>query len=253
LLPNGPTWFLWMLLAFSAIAALVHALAPNTLEALGRAAADARRRPERFLVGFALTATFAYLPLTLGFGPFDWFERGPLSFQISRPLLYGVYFFGGVAVGAHGLGAGLLAPDGALAQNWRRLAPLSPLMLFVWMGLTGVTLTWPAFAPAPMRTVSALAYVAASVAGVMLMMAVSVRFCARPIAWLEPLSRHSLSIFVLHYAPVVWMQYALTGAPLPAVLKAAIVFAVVLPASLVAAMALKRNALAAKLIGEAPA
>jgi hypothetical protein len=252
-LPNGPTWFLWLLTACCLAAAAIYALAPKALDALADMASGARRDPRRFLIGLALAATLAYLPLTLRYGPFDWFERGPFSFQISRPFLYGVYYFGGVAVGAHGLGAGLLAPDGALAMRWSRLAVLSPLMLFSWMGLTGVTLTWPEFAPMPMRTISALAYVAASVAGVMLLMAISVRFFARPIGWLEPLSRHALGIFIVHYAPTVWMQYALSETPLPALVKAAIVFAVVLPFSLLVATALKRSAFGARLIGEAAA
>ncbi|HXT06871.1 MAG TPA: acyltransferase [Roseiarcus sp.] len=249
-LPNGPTWFLWLLLAVSIVAGLLYALAPAAVERLAWFAADARRRPQRFLAALTLAATLAYLPLALAFGPFDWFERGPVSFQLSRPLLYMVYFFAGAAVGVAGLGEGLLAPDGALAHNWRRLGALSALALFTWMGLTGVTLTYPDFAPLPMRGLSALAYVGASVAGVMLLIAVSTRFLARPIAWLKPLSRNALGIFVLHYAPLVWMQYLLLDAPMPAVLKALVVFAIVLPLSLALAAAICRLGWLARLIGE---
>ena len=131
-------------------------------------------------------------------------RAGAVLVPASRPLLYGVFFFAGVAVGAAGLGDGLLAPDGELAARWRRLSVLSPLLLFLWMGLTGVTLAFPAFAPLTMRTLSALAYVGASVAGVMLLLAVTTRFCAQRIRWLEPLSRNSLGIFVLHYPPLAW-------------------------------------------------
>jgi len=251
-LPNGPTWFLWMLLALSLVAAALKAFVPRALDRLGAVAANARRRPERFLMALTGAAILAYLPLTLAYGPFDWFEHGPFSFQISRPLLYGVFFFAGVAVGATGLGEGLLAPDGALGGYWRRLAALSPLMLFLWMGITGVAVTFPGFAPLPMRALSALAYVGASVAGVMLWIAVAARFSTRRIGWLEPLSRNALGIFVLHYAPLVWMQYWLTGVPLPAVLKAALVLIVVLPLSLGAAMAMRRAPVLARLIGEAP-
>lgn len=249
-LPNGPAWFLWLLLAVSIAAGLVYAAAPAALGALASLSAAARLRPQRFLLTLTLAAAFAYLPLALAFGPFDWFERGPFSFQLSRPLLYAVYFLAGASIGAAGLGEGLLAPDGALARRWRRLAVLSPLMLFSWMGLTGVTMTFPAFAPLLMRLLSALAYVGASVAGVMLLMALSTRFLARRIAWLEPLSRNALGIFVLHYVPLVWVQYLLLDAPLPAILKALIVFAVVLPLSLGLAAAMSRFGWLARLIGE---
>jgi hypothetical protein len=249
-LPNGPAWFLWLLLAISIASGVVYAVAPKALGALASLATGARLNPRRFLLALALAATLAYVPLALIFGPFDWLERGPVSFQLSRPLLYGVYFLAGASVGAAGLGEGLLAPDGALARNWRRLAVLSPLMLFAWMGLTGVTLSWPAFAPTPMRAISALAYVGASVAGVMLLMAAATRFLARRIGWLEPLSRNALGVFVLHYVPLVWMQYMLLDAPLPAIVKASIVFAVVLPLSLMAAAAMSRLGWLARLIGE---
>lgn len=251
-LPNGPTWFLWLLTAISLTAAALYALAPRFLDALADLAADARLRPQRFLAALTLAAFLAYLPLTLAYGPFDWFERGPFSFQISRPLLYGVYFFAGLGVGAAGLGEGLLAPDGKLGVQWRRLGVISPACLFLWMGLTGVVLNFPDFAPMAMRMASALAYVGASVAGVMLLIAVATRFCAQRIRWLELLSRNSLGIFVVHYAPVVWLQYALTGVAAPALFKAAIVFGVTLPLSLLVAMAMRRQSLLARLIGEDP-
>jgi hypothetical protein len=251
-LPNGPTWFLWLLTAISLTAAALYALMPRSLDALAALAGDARLRPRRFLAALTLAAMLAYLPLTLAYGPFDWFERGPFSFQISRPLLYGVYFFAGLSVGAAGLGEGLLAPDGAMGAQWRRLGVLSPAFLFLWMGLTGVVLTFPDFAPMAMRMASALAYVGASVAGVMLLIAVATRFCAQRIRWLEPLSRNSLGIFVVHYAPVVWLQYELSGLAMPAFFKAAIVFAVTLPLSLLLAMAMRRVPVFARLIGEDP-
>jgi len=249
-LPNGPLWFLWVLLAFSLFAAALFALSPRVFAPLAALAVDARRRPARFLVALSAAAIVAYVPLTLVYGPFDWFERGLFSVQKSRPLLYGVYFFAATAVGAAGLGGGLLAPGAALVRRWRRLAALSPLMLFAWMGLTGVTLSFPLFAPLTMRVLSGLAYVGASVAGVMLLMALVTRFCGERIGWLEPLSRNSLGIFILHYAPLVWMQYALSGAPLPAMLKALIVFLVALVSALVGAVALRRSEWSAWLIGE---
>ena len=251
-LPNGPTWFLWLLLAFSCVAALLHAISPDAVSRLGALVSNARRKPERFFLGLAIALALAYLPPTLAYNPFDWFVHGLFSFQLSRPFLYGVYFFAGVAIGAHGLGAGLLAPDGRLPQLWKRLAVASPLLLFAWMAATGVTLIWPSFAPLPMKFLSSLAYVGASVATVMLLMALATRFGGERFAWLELVSRNSLGIFVIHYMPVVWMQYLMTVAPLPAFLKAAIVFAVALPFSVGVAVAMRRNAVLGRLIGEEP-
>jgi Acyltransferase family len=249
-LPNGPTWFLWLLLAYSWLAALWHAMSPKAISRLGVLVSNAGGRPERFFVGLSIALALAYLPPTLAYNPFDWFVHGLFSFQISRPFLYGVFFFAGVAIGAHGLGAGLLSPAGKLPQLWKRLIVASPLMLLAWMAITGVTLIWPDIAPLAMKFLSSLTYVGASVAGVMLLMALATRFCGKRFPWLELLSRNSLGIFVIHYTPVVWMQYLLTSAPLPAFLKASIVFAVALPLSLALTLALKKNAVLARLIGE---
>jgi surface polysaccharide O-acyltransferase-like enzyme len=249
-LPNGPTWFLWLLLTMTIAVAALYAFAPIAFDALAAVATDARNRPKRFLLALVGAGIVAYLPLALAFGPFDWFESGLFSFQKSRPLLYFVFFLGGIAVGASGLGKGLLAPDAALVRGWRRLAVLSPMMLFAWMGLTGATLSFPGFAPLTMRIASALAYVAASVAGVTLLLAVVSRFCTHRISWLEPLSQNSLGIFALHYVPLVWMQYLMLGAPIPAFFKALIVFVGVLSSSLLVAGAMRRAAWTAFLIGE---
>ena len=250
MLPNGPQWFLWLLLAWSLAAAALEALRPGALEALGRLASQARRRPGPFLAALGGAAALGYVPLALRYGPFDWYEQGPFSFQQSRPLLYGVYFFAGAAVGGAGLGQGLLAPDGELARRWRLLAGVSPATLFVWMGLTGVVLTFPTFAPTTMSFLSALAYTAASVAGVMFLLAVTMRFCTQPIGWLAPLARNALGIFVVHYPPMVWSQYALSGVDMPAFVKACLVFAFTLSVSLTVAAAMRRTPGLAMLIGE---
>jgi surface polysaccharide O-acyltransferase-like enzyme len=42
---------------------------------------------------------------------------------------------------------------------------------------------------------------------------------------LDALSQNAFGIYALHYAPLVWLQYALLDVQAPAVLKAALVFA----------------------------
>ncbi len=251
-LPNGPQWFVWLLLAFALVTAAVSALCPGALDRLGALASGARHRPGPFLLALAVAATWAYLPPMLAYGPFDWFESGPFSFQKSRPLLYGVFFVAGVAAGANGMGEGLLAADGALAKGWRRLAMAAPLALFAWMGLMGIGLTWPKVAPLAMTFFSGVAYVAACVTGVASLLSASVRFGGQPVRWLAPLGRNAMGIFALHYAPMIWIQDALTSAAVPAPVKACFVFAATLVISLALSSAIRRSVALAWLIGEAP-
>ena len=48
---------------------------------------------------------------------------------------------------------------------------------------------------------------------------------------LDSLSEHAYGIYLVHYAPVVWLQYALLGSDLPVPAKAATVFAIALAVS----------------------
>jgi hypothetical protein len=249
-LPNGPTWFLWLLLAFSIVVAIAYRLRPGALATLARLTAGERARPGRYVAGLAVVGACAYVPLALAFNPWDWFVHGPFSVQDSRPLIYAVYFCAGIGMGAHGIERSLLAPGGGLARRWRALAIGAPLALALWMGLAGVTLIYPAFAPQLMRVLSAASYALACACGVCFMLAVSMRFGVVRSRLLDVLSKNALGIYVLHYAPLVWTQYMLLDAPLPAILKALIVFLITLSVSLGAVVAMRRHPLGARLIGE---
>src|SRR5207248_9886562 len=61
---------------------------------------------------------FAYLPLAEVFKPWQWVQFGPFAFQPGFTLVYLVYFFAGLGVGACGLDRGLLTTDGMLARRW---------------------------------------------------------------------------------------------------------------------------------------
>src|SRR3977135_4074724 len=121
--PSGPAWFLWVLLAFDAIAAAVWGFAPRFIPALGHPIFSARDRRGTAFVAFLLVSIAAYLPMHLAFGDISWLELGrfPLPIQTSRILLYTAYFFVGVGVGAMSLRAGLLAENGRwfMDNPWR--------------------------------------------------------------------------------------------------------------------------------------
>src|SRR6201995_1763667 len=66
--PSGPAWFLWVLLALDAIAALIWAIAPGMIAALGRVMVSLRDRPMTAFVAFMAFSVAVYLPLHIGFG-----------------------------------------------------------------------------------------------------------------------------------------------------------------------------------------
>src|SRR5207302_2053094 len=119
--PSGQSWFLWVLLAFDALAAAIWLLAPRAIELLGRSIHALRYRPAVAFVAFLMFSIIVSLPMHLMFGDTSWLEPGgyPLPIQTSRILLYGGYFLLGVGVGAADLRAGLLAQNSELASRWK--------------------------------------------------------------------------------------------------------------------------------------
>jgi hypothetical protein len=59
-------------------------------------------------------------------------------------------------------------------------------------------------------------------------------------------------MYLLHYAPVVWLQYALMDAAAPALVKAAIAFGGALVLSWTATAAMRFLPFGSRLIGEEP-
>src|SRR5207253_4847010 len=66
--PSGPAWFIWVLLAFDAVAAGLFLLSPRWGEALGRLASGARSRPAAFFALLVGISAAAYLPMALEIG-----------------------------------------------------------------------------------------------------------------------------------------------------------------------------------------
>jgi surface polysaccharide O-acyltransferase-like enzyme len=198
----------------------------------------------------AAASALAYVPLAIAFTPWRWADHGPLALQFSRPLLYALYYFLGLVVGAAGLERGLLASGGVLARGWRLWLALAATFLFAWMGLTGLTLSEGASSPLLLQLAADIAFAATCAASLFFAMALALRFGALRSPLLDSLARNAMGIYILHYAPVVWLQYALLGTSLPAVAKAAIVFSAALAASWSATAVLRGIPYCCRLIGE---
>jgi glucans biosynthesis protein C len=244
---NGPLWFLWQLLALNIAVAGLHWLAPHAITTLGRRAAEAATRFGRYFVALIAVSAVAYVPLAVAFTPWAWSDSGVLAVQFCRPLLYAVYFFAGVGIGAAGIDRGLMRVDGILARHWARWLAAALGSLFVWMGLTALTMNGAA--PVIVEIAADLSFVVACASGCFFLVAVSLRFAARQSRLLDRLSANAYGLYLVHYNFVVWLQYALLGVALFAVVKAAIVFGATLLLSSLAILAVRRIPFGAQLIG----
>ena len=221
--PCGPLWFLWELLLFDILALVLYLTAPRLIEMLGRFSVSAGATPRRYFVGLLGVSAVAYVPLAFAFGVSSWAEFGPLDLQPDRPLLYLVYFFAGVGIGVQGYDRGLLRPSGALARRWRIWLACAGGSFLLWM----ISMAPSAFGRCNL-VIDLCSYFAVVlvVATVCLgFAAVFLRFGSARSALTDSISENAYAIYLVHYVFVVWLQYALLGATLPAVVKGVLVFA----------------------------
>lgn len=222
--PAGPAWFVWVLLAFDVVAVALAVVLPRWGDALGRLASGAERRPILFFALLVAASGAAYIPLVLIFDAFSWTASGPFTFQTSRLLHYLVYFLLGAGVGAYGLDRGLLASGGKLARRW----PLWSVGALVAFGLaTGVGLAALTvhIGSRAWHIAGGSAFVLSCAASSFAFLALFVRFAqTRRRVW-DSLSTNAYGMYLIHYAFLSWLQYALLKAQLPAIAKGSLVFA----------------------------
>jgi len=221
--PAGPAWFVWVLLVFDCIAALLFALAPRWGETLGRITSGASRRPAAFFALLVAISAMAYIPMALRFTPFDWASFGPFTFQTSRILHYLAYFLIAAGVGAWGFDRGLLAPDGKLARRWPLWVAASLVLFGLDAAVFVVALTSHAHSQG-WAIASDAGFVLSCAASSFAFLALFIRFARSRSPLFGSLSANSYGIYLFHYAFVSWLQYALLPASLPAVAKFAVVF-----------------------------
>lgn len=245
--PAGPAWFVWLLLAFDAVVAALYTFKPNFGEALGKLAATAGQRPFRFFSLLVVVSAVAYVPLSLVIDPMYWSAFGPFFFQTSRVVHYFVYFLAGIAVGAYGLDQGLLSAGGELAWRWGRWtggAVAAFLFAISVFGFAASATTLPLL----WKIYGGLAFVFSCATSSFACMAVFVHFTRRRIAVWDSLTRNAYGIYLVHYAFVSWLQYALVKFDLPGAVKG---FAVIIAATLLSwatTVALRRIPSVAKVI-----
>lgn len=237
--PAGPAWFLWVLLAFDAIAVLLFVLSPNWGTSLGRLLSRFGECPLMMFALMAGVSAVVYVPLTVAVSPLSWSAIGPFAFQTGRIFHYLAYFIIGVGIGAWGLAQGLLQPDGKLARRWFLWAVRAALAFGIASVVTIIAIT--AHAQSLGWTIAYDAMFSVSCAASCLaFLALFLRFARSRSRVFESLSRNSFVIYLVHYAFVSWLQYALLPADLSGAVKFLIVFGGAVALSWVTGVVLRR-------------
>jgi hypothetical protein len=240
---DGPAWFIWFLLLLDLLAIPVYLLAPGLIDAIGRLSLKSYQRPVLFTAALIVAAIVAYVPMLFEVGAVRWFNVGPFQVQASRVVLYGVFFFAGVGIGSVPIDKGLLAKTGELARQWYlwfiaaacAFGALTFLINFRRMRLSNLTGAPPFWWQLSYGVTYAIACALICLA----VLALFLRFGQGEKSLFDPLRDDAYGIYVVHYIPCLWLQYALLDAPLSAIPKVLIVFAGTLALSWGATAALR--------------
>jgi surface polysaccharide O-acyltransferase-like enzyme len=251
--PSGQSWFLWVLLVFDLVAAAIWSRAPQILDRLGQWIAALRARPVAAFVAFSALAVVSYLPMHLVFGDGAWFEPGhyPFPVQSSRILLYPAFFFAGIGIGAVNLRTGLLAEQGPIAKRWAVWLAFAVLFYGAILLLVYAHHNWLAdfYSPALWWKVAyGMAFALFSAAMPFTILATSLRLAHSSLSLLDAMRPQAYGIYLLHYIFIIWLQYVMYGAALPAGVKAAGVFIGTLAGSWALTVLLRKIPFVARMI-----
>jgi hypothetical protein len=251
--PSGPAWFLWVLLAFDLITALLWSFAPVVIKGLGWATYRPRYRPGFAFVAFLVFSVIIYLPMRLWVGDAAWLEPGgyPLPIQTSRIFLYLGYFLVGVGIGAMDLRSGIFAENGELAARWNIWLAVALVFYGAILILVYAHHNWVANFDSPplwWRVGYGLAFALFSGAMAFAEPGAFLRFAKTPLRLLDAMRPSAYGIFLVHYIFIIWLQYAVYDPPLSPFIKFAIVFAGTLAGSWAIVIALRKIPFVARMI-----
>ena len=234
--PSGPAWFIWVLLVFGLIAAMLTEWSPKWAERFGSRLASTSKF---FAILLAISAA-TYVPLAVIFDPMSWSAFGPFVFQTSRILHYLAYFLIGVALGACGI-AGALP-----ARRWLAWTSTAVVAFLIVSAAAIAAITNPAVKV--FQVVGDFGFVICCAASCFAFLAIFLRFATNRMPLFDSLRDNAYGMYLVHYAFVTWLQYALLSADLPGLAKGTIVFAGALALSWVTTAALRRIPAVARVI-----
>src|SRR5581483_8249471 len=238
----------WLLLAFDFVAAELYFSKPNWAEVAGRVFARFSTKPVKFLGCLIVISATLYIPMAIKFNPLAWTQFGPFAFQTSRVLHYLVYFLMGISVGAYGIERGILASGGKLARRWLLWTIAAILVFLATSAFVIMLITTAKGTSAPWRAIGDLVFTITCPTTSMAMLAVFVRFAKKSRRIFDSLRDNAYGIYLVHYAFVSWLQYAMLKSHLSGFAKATVVFSSALALSWITTAALRRIPAVARII-----
>jgi hypothetical protein len=241
--PSGPIWFVWVLLAFDTTASVLYRMSPTLVFPINRIAQAGFSQPAKFWLLLFAVSEIAYIPPLIHYGVNHWFELGPFSVQASRVLLYASYFFIGAGVGCANIGGGLLSPDGQLPKSrwtWLFVTLIPYAGMWCMIYIKREILGNPPELPWWYHLVYGTFFVAYSASILFTILGFFLNWKSAGPNLLDRMQGEAYGMFLVHYPIVLWIQYWLFDASLPAIAKATISFVATVILSWAATAALRK-------------
>ena len=222
---SGPPWFVWVLLFFDIVLALILLPFQRFLPGVGRLMVKLQNHPVATFGVIYLLACAVYLPLLVRYGFSAWTNlfTSPFSFQICRIGLYALWFTFGFFVGAPGFANGLLSKEGSLARH-RRLWMLACVVTYNALIFVPRLPVTHQLSPDRQGALEAFLWVASCVASCFGFLALfrGIHLTSRP--WMNSLSRSAYIMYLVHYVFITWTQRLMLDLPIHAAFKFLFVF-----------------------------
>ena len=250
--PVGPPWFIWLLLAFDGVAALVFSRVPAFFSGIGHWLAHQRKHPVRLcLILYGLTA-LSLIPLSLWVGQYTWVGNwGPFDFQLNRFLFYLFFFLLGGCLGAADWQVWLFRRNKLLGIDglfWLVLSVVCYGLIVLESGFGAEQVRQGTLTPTEGFFLYDLVFVGSCLASIGACLSFFKQNVTRPFHSWDSLSNNAYGIYVVHYGFVTWLQFALMTTNLPVVVKFVFVFLGALALSWFSSHLARRSVLVAKVL-----
>ncbi len=229
--PVGPPWFIWELLLFNIIAAIIPAKFYVTVS---KKMTTLIQKPFMFLISFFIVTAMSFIPLSLRIGQYTWTGFGPFDFQLNRILLYFSFFVFGCCLGVSDWEKYFFTDGKLLNKSWLFWVVMSAVF-YVIVEL----ITYFGFSHAITYNISNtqayfvfdLFFVASCISSCFAFIAIFKDSVKNSKNLWNNLSANAYGIYLLHYVFITWFQFALLNVSIPVIVKFFIVFTAALSLS----------------------
>ncbi len=184
-----------------------------------------------------------YVPVAYTAGPGTWTGWGPFDFQVSRIALYFGYFMTGVCIGYTRFNERLFSAKSALVKYWWLWGLFAVgiyTVLTILSGSLGAMFRQGTISEFQAWMIYYTLYVGSCVLSCVACITLFRRFAKHEVSWWRSLSDNAYLIYLIHYIFVIWIQFLLRDAGIPALVKFFITFGGTLGLSWVAAACMRK-------------